>query len=140
MGFPGETYDDFLLTYNFIKDLPISYLHVFTYSERPDTKAIEFDGFVDVAERKKRNSMLRILSEKKKHEFYNDMIDKNVKILIENEDHDGYLYGWTSNYVRVKHPYSVDLINTFIQTKIEELDDNICTVSQITEPVTNIAG
>jgi len=140
VGFPGETYDDFLLTYNFIKDLPISYLHVFTYSERPDTKAIEFDGIVDVAERKKRNNMLRILSEKKKHEFYTDMINKNVKILIENDNHDGYLYGWTSNYVRVKHPYSADLINTFVQTKIEELDDNICTVSQITEPVTNIAG
>lgn len=140
VGFPGETYDDFLLTYNFLKDLPISYLHVFTYSERPDTKAIELDGSVEVVERKKRNNMLRILSEKKKHEFYCNMIDKNVKILFENENHDGYVHGWTSNYVRVKHPYSVDLINTFIQTKIEELDDNICTVSQFTEPVTKIAG
>jgi threonylcarbamoyladenosine tRNA methylthiotransferase MtaB len=140
VGFPGETYDDFLLTYNFLKDLPISYLHVFTYSERPNTKAIEMDGIVDVAERKKRNNMLRILSEKKKYEFYNNMIDKNVNILFENENHDDYLYGWTSNYVRVKHPYSVDLINTFIQTKIERLDDNICTVSHFTEPVTKIAG
>ena len=140
VGFPGETYDDFLLTYNFLKDLPISYLHVFTYSERPDTKAVELDGSVDVVERKKRNNMLRILSEKKKHDFYSDMIGKNVKILFENDDHGGYLYGWTSNYVRVKHPYDDNLINTFLQTKITELDDNICTVSQITESATKIAG
>ncbi len=140
VGFPGETYDDFLLTYNFIKDLPISYLHVFTFSERPDTKAVEMEGNVDVAERKKRNNMLRILSEKKKHEFYSGMKGKNVKILFENDNHEGYLYGWTSNYVRVKHPFEEELINTFVQTEIKGLDDNICTVSKITESATKIAG
>jgi threonylcarbamoyladenosine tRNA methylthiotransferase MtaB len=140
VGFPGETYDDFLLTYNFIKDLPISYLHVFTYSERPNTRAVELDGTVDVVERKKRNNMLRILSEKKKHEFYENMIGKNVKVLFENDNHDGSLYGWTSNYVRVKHPYSEDIINKFLTTSIEGIDDNICTVSKVTEPVTKIAG
>jgi threonylcarbamoyladenosine tRNA methylthiotransferase MtaB len=140
VGFPGETYDDFLLTYNFLKDLPISYLHVFTYSERPNTMAVELDGMVDVAERKKRNNMLRILSEKKKHDFYSGMIGRDVKVLFENDEHEGFMHGWTSNYVRVKHEYHEYLINTFQTTKIKELDDNICTVLQITEPVNIITG
>ena len=74
VGFPGETDEDFLETYNFLKELPISYLHVFTYSERPDTKAVLMDGHIDVALRKKRNNMLRNLSDKKKNEFYRQMI------------------------------------------------------------------
>ena len=76
VGSPGETEERFLETYNFLNELPISYLHVFTYSERPNTKAITMEGAVDVAERRKRNNMLRILSEKKRNEFYRPMIGK----------------------------------------------------------------
>ena len=79
VGYPGETEKEFMETYNFILNLPISYLHVFTYSERPDTKALNISEIVDPAERKKRNKMLRILSDKKKNDFYNQMIGKKYR-------------------------------------------------------------
>ncbi|OGU81089.1 MAG: tRNA (N(6)-L-threonylcarbamoyladenosine(37)-C(2))-methylthiotransferase MtaB [Stygiobacter sp. RIFOXYA12_FULL_38_9] len=127
IGFPGETEEDFLETYAFLRDLPISYLHVFTYSERPNTKAIEMPGEVDHIERKKRSSMLRILSEKKKHEFYQSMIGKELIALFEHEDHNGVMKGFTSNYVRIKAPFNSELINKFVHVKIAEVDENICT-------------
>ena len=127
IGFPGETEEDFLETYAFLRDLPISYLHVFTYSERPNTKAIEMPGEVDHIERKKRSSMLRILSEKKKHEFYQSMIGKELIALFEHEDHSGVMKGFTSNYVRIKAPFNSELINKFVPVKITEVDENICT-------------
>lgn len=74
VGFPGETEKDFLDTYNFLKELPIAYLHVFTYSERPNTRAIEMPEQVEIIEKKRRNNMLRILSEKKRNEFYRKML------------------------------------------------------------------
>ena len=106
VGFPGETDEDFLETYNFLKELPISYLHVFTYSERPDTKAVLMDGHIDVALRKKRNNMLRNLSDKKKNEFYRQMIGAELTVLFEEENHNGFMRGFASNYVRVKHLYN----------------------------------
>lgn len=126
VGFPNETNDDFLETYNFIKALPVSYLHVFTYSERPDTPAIKMENSVPLEERKRRSNMLRILSEKKKTEYYNSMLNKNVTILFEEENHNGVMFGWTSNYVRVKQTFNKNLINKLSQNKICGIEDNIC--------------
>ncbi|KAF0152044.1 MAG: 2-methylthioadenine synthetase [Ignavibacteria bacterium] len=127
VGFPGETEEDFSETYSFLRDLPISYLHVFTYSERPNTKAIEMPGNVDYIERKKRNNMLRILSEKKRHEFYQSMIGKELTALFEHEERNGEMRGFTSNYLRIKAPYNSELINKFVPVKIKEVGENICT-------------
>jgi threonylcarbamoyladenosine tRNA methylthiotransferase MtaB len=127
VGFPGETDEDFLETYNFLKDLPISYLHVFTYSERPNTKAFHMDNQVDVIERKRRNNMLRILSEKKRNEFYRKMIGKELTVLFEHENLDGFMKGFSSNYVRVKIPFNKEYVNNFIKVRISEVDENICT-------------
>ena len=140
VGSPGETKEDFMDTYNFLKELPISYLHVFTYSERPNTKAVEMDGSVDLFERKRRNNMLRDLSEKKRTAFYQKMINKEARILFEDEDHNGFLQGWTSNYVRVKHPYDKEIISNLTKNKIEGMDGNICTTFLNTDKITSIAG
>ena len=126
VGFPNETNDDFLETYNFIKDLPVSYLHVFTYSERPNTPAIKMENSVPLEERKRRSNMLRILSEKKKAEYYNSMLNKNVTVLFEEKNHNGVMFGWTSNYVRVKQSFNKNLINKLSQNKICGIEDNIC--------------
>ncbi|MDQ7817126.1 MAG: MiaB/RimO family radical SAM methylthiotransferase [Melioribacteraceae bacterium] len=134
VGFPGETEEDFLDTYNFLRDLPISYLHVFTYSERPNTKSIQMPGKVDVIERKRRNNMLRILSEKKRNEFYRRMIGKELTVLFEHEKMDGFMKGFSSNYVRVKNPFVKEYINKFVKVKIREVDENICT-AQLLENV-----
>ena len=131
VGFPGETDDDFLITYNFLRDLPISYLHVFTYSERPNTKAISLDGNVDQAIRKRRNNMLRILSEKKRLEFYRKMLAQKLTAVFEHENHDGFMKGFTENYVRIKTKYNSELINKFVPVKIVEIDENICTAEII---------
>ncbi len=139
VGFPGETEEDFLDTYNFLKELPVSYLHVFTYSERPDTKAVLMDGSVDVVVRKKRNNMLRILSDKKKNEFYRKMIGSELTVLFEEENHDGFMRGFASNYVRVKHPYEESMVNRLSKIKIEEVDDNICT-AVISNNTSTLAG
>lgn len=127
IGFPGETEEDFLDTYNFLKELPISYLHVFTYSERPNTKAINMPNSVDAVERKRRSNMLRILSAKKRHEFYEKMIGKELTVLFEHENHNGSMKGFTSNYVRINHSYNPELINKFVKVKVTEVDENICT-------------
>jgi threonylcarbamoyladenosine tRNA methylthiotransferase MtaB len=127
VGFPCETEEDFLETYNFLKELPISYLHVFTYSERPNTKAFNMDNQVDIVERKRRNNMLRILSEKKRNEFYRKMIGKELTVLFEHENMDGFMKGFSSNYVRVKIPFNNDYVNNFVRVKITEVDENICT-------------
>lgn len=111
VGYPGETEKEFMETYNFLLDLPVSYLHVFTYSERPDTKAILITDQVEPAERKRRNKMLRILSGKKKNYFYNQMIGKTVDVLFESEDADGSVKGFSSNYVRVQNNYDKNLEN-----------------------------
>jgi len=131
VGFPNETNDDFLETYNFIKALPVSYLHVFTYSERPDTPAIKMENSVPLEERKRRSNMLRILNEKKKTEYYNSMLNKNVTVLFEEENHNGVMFGWTSNYVRVKQEFNKNLINKLSQNKICGIEDNICISTSI---------
>ena len=126
VGFPGETDDDFLETYNFLRDLPISYLHVFTYSERPDTKAISMESPVDVFERKRRNNMLRILSEKKRHQFYEEMEGKKLQVIFESENHNGIMKGFSSNYVRVGHKYQSNKINEFTTVNISDISEGYC--------------
>jgi len=131
IGFPGETEKDFLETYKFLNELPASYLHVFTYSERPNTKAILMDGKVTPQEKKKRSSMLRILSEKKKNDFYRKMIGRNLRVLWEETEKENHLYGFTSNYVRVKYPFRTDLANNFKFVKIKDVNNNICVAENI---------
>jgi len=126
VGFPGETEEDFLDTYNFLKELPFSYLHVFTYSERANTKAISMEGSVDIVERKRRNNMLRVLSEKKRNLFYHSMVGKELSVLFEKEGKDDEIKGFASNYIRVKTGYNPDLINTFTNVTISEVDDSHC--------------
>jgi threonylcarbamoyladenosine tRNA methylthiotransferase MtaB len=128
VGFPGETENHFIETHNFLRDLPISYLHVFTYSERPDTKAIELPNIVEMKERKRRNKILRILSEKKKHSFYESMIGKNSTILFEDEVVDGIMKGFTSNYIRIVNDYDESVINKLEEIEITGLTpDGLCT-------------
>lgn len=122
VGFPGETEEDFILTHNFLRDLPISYLHVFTYSERPDTKAIKMPGPVDIVERKRRNNILRILSEKKRMEFYRKMIGKNLDVLFEQDNKNGEMTGFSSNYIKVKNSYDESVINRLMQFEIGEIE------------------
>jgi len=128
VGFPGETENHFIETHNFLRDLPISYLHVFTYSERPDTKAIDLPNIVEMKERKRRNKILRILSEKKKHSFYESMIGKNSTILFEDEVIDGIMKGFTSNYIRIVNDYDESVINKLEEIEITGLTpDGLCT-------------
>lgn len=127
VGFPGETEEDFFITHNFLRDLPISYLHVFTYSERPNTKAIELASNIDVHKRRERNNILRNLSDKKRKEFYNQMIGKELDVLFEHENHNGIMKGFSSNYIRVSHPYVTDLVNIISPVQITELSNDICT-------------
>jgi threonylcarbamoyladenosine tRNA methylthiotransferase MtaB len=102
VGFPGETEEDFLETYNFINELDISYLHVFTYSERVNTPANEMTGVVDMGERRRRNKMLRILSEKKKQAFYAAHIGTERPVLFEQSKQEGKISGWTDNYIKIE--------------------------------------
>lgn len=111
VGFPGETEEEFLTTYNFLNELDISYLHVFTYSERPNTKAVEMHGVVDQGERNKRSKMLRGLSEKKRRYFYEQQLGKTYEVLFEEDVKDGVMYGFTENYVRVAAKYDPILVN-----------------------------
>ncbi|RJP60928.1 MAG: tRNA (N(6)-L-threonylcarbamoyladenosine(37)-C(2))-methylthiotransferase MtaB [Melioribacteraceae bacterium] len=140
VGFPGETDEHFRETYDFIKELPISYLHVFTYSERPNTKAIEMGGNIDISIRKKRNKMLRILSDKKRAEFNRSMIGEEQFVLFEDQNENGIMKGFTESYLRVSHTYNSELINKFTKVKIREANGNICTVDLIEENIQTLAG
>ncbi len=128
VGSPGESEEDFLATYDFIKSLPVSYLHVFTYSERPNTEAITMKNQVPVSERRRRNNMLRMLSEKKRLAFYDKMSNKNLEALFEAAEKDGFVYGFTSNYIRVKYPFNSALVNNFKTVNITEVTNNGCLV------------
>ncbi|MDX5426842.1 MAG: tRNA (N(6)-L-threonylcarbamoyladenosine(37)-C(2))-methylthiotransferase MtaB [Bacteroidota bacterium] len=122
VGFPGETHDHFIETYTFLNDLDINYLHVFTYSERPDTEAVEMKGVVPIAERKKRNKMLRGLSAKKRRAFYQSQLGKKRRVLFEGENKEGYIHGYTENYVKVKAPWDPALVNTVHTVALTEID------------------
>ncbi|WP_426477293.1 tRNA (N(6)-L-threonylcarbamoyladenosine(37)-C(2))-methylthiotransferase MtaB [Chryseobacterium sp. CBSDS_008] len=121
VGFPGETEERFMETYNFLNELPITYLHVFTYSERENTEAAAMDGVVPVAERKKRNKMLRILSEKKKMAFYQTQLGKTLPVLWEHENKDGKMFGFTENYVRVQKDFDPVSVNQIEFLNLEKI-------------------
>ncbi len=123
VGFPGESHEDFLETYHFLKDLDINYLHVFTYSERPNTEAAEMEGKVPMNIRRERNEMLRILSEKKKRQFYEANVGKTAKVVFEEGD-DEYNYGFTENYVKVAYPKNDSLANTIKEVNIVGLSSS----------------
>lgn len=122
VGFPGETDEEFMDTVNFLKDLDISYLHVFTYSERAKTTAVKLGDPIPMNIRKQRSRQLQILSEKKKRAFYEKNIGRSGLALMENEDHDGFMYGFTENYIKVKLPYNEELTNTFVKVSYDKID------------------
>lgn len=124
VGFPGETEEKFMETYQFINELPVTYLHVFTYSERENTEAAVMEGAVPVAERKKRNKMLRILSEKKKMDFYRSQLGKTLPVLWEHENRNGVMYGFTENYVRVQKPFDAASVNEIEMVKLERTEQD----------------
>ncbi len=123
VGFPGETHEQFLETYNFINDLDVSYLHVFTYSERANTRALNISPIVPQVERKERNKMLRILSEKKKRKFYAEHLNTERKALFESENDSGIMYGFTDNYIKVAMPYNEQLVNTIQTVNLTKVSD-----------------
>ncbi|WP_343663108.1 tRNA (N(6)-L-threonylcarbamoyladenosine(37)-C(2))-methylthiotransferase MtaB [Chryseobacterium mucoviscidosis] len=122
VGFPGETEELFMETYNFLNELPITYLHVFTYSERENTEAAEMEGVVPIPERKRRNKMLRILSEKKKMAFYQTQLGKTLLVLWEHENKDGKMFGFTENYVRVQKNFDQASVNQIEFLKLEKIE------------------
>ncbi len=124
VGFPGETDALFLETYNFLSDLDISYLHVFTYSERDNTEAISFDGVVPANVRAKRSKMLRGLSVKKRRAFYEKQLHTNHTVLFESENKEGYIHGFTENYVKVKTPWNPELVNTLHDITLTKIDED----------------
>ncbi len=126
VGFPGETEDNFNETYTFLRDLDISYLHVFTYSERPGTVAIEMKPQVDIAQRRERNKKLQELSNRKKNLFYNRMIGRNLNVLFESENSNSIITGYSSNYVKVRSEFSPELINSITSVKINHVENFIC--------------
>ena len=126
VGFPGETEEEFIKTHNFLRDLPISYLHVFTFSERPDTIAIEMKGKVEITERKRRNKILRILSEKKRNEFQSHLIGKELEVLFEEAEYKGMMKGFSSNYSLVQVPFKEEYINEFCMVSIKRQANETC--------------
>ncbi len=123
VGFPGETDEHFLETYHFLNDLDISYLHVFTYSERDNTEAAEMDGAVPANVRSKRSKMLRGLSVKKRRAFYESQIGSSRTVLFESENKEGYIHGFTENYVKIKTPWDPALVNTLQDVHLTKIDE-----------------
>ena len=111
VGFPGETHEDFLYTYQFLNELDISYLHVFTYSEREQTAAAEMDGRVAGSTRADRNKMLHILSDKKRRAFYESQLGSVGEVLFEDDQKSGFMHGFTKNYVKVRAKYDPVMVN-----------------------------
>ena len=122
VGFPGETEEDFLDTYNFINKLDVSYLHVFTYSERENTTALRIKEVVPMAERNKRSKMLHILSDKKRRFFYEQNLRTTRKVLFEKESNDDMMHGFTENYIKVKTKYDAALLNEIKEVKLNSID------------------
>ena len=124
VGFPGETDELFLETYNYLNEMNISYLHVFTYSERPNTEAVNFEGTVPKKIRAKRSKMLRGLSAKKRRSFYEGQLGNTATVLFENENKEGFINGFTENYVKVKAPWNPKLANTLKSVILTEIDQD----------------
>ena len=124
VGFPGESEQEFNKTIDYLKSLPISYLHVFTYSERVNTNATKMNEVIPIEIRRKRSKQLRILSLKLKLKFYNDNIGFNGKVLFESKE-DDFLIGFTENYLKVKIPFEEKIINTIQDVTIEKISSDI---------------
>ncbi len=122
VGFPSESEADFLETYNFIRDLDISYMHVFTYSERQNTKALDIEPVVPMPVRNERNLMLRNLSEKKKQAFYDTFIGTERFALMEQEQHGDIMHGFTDNYIKISIPYDAEMVNQIVRVQLQEPD------------------
>ena len=138
VGFPGETREDFIDTYNFINDMNISYLHVFTYSERENTLAIEMDGSVPGSHRAERNKMLTILSEKKRRYFYEQQLGKDATVLFEADSKDGYMHGFTRNYVKVKAKYDPLLVNELKDIRLVDIaEDGDVNITEVEDQILN---
>ena len=130
VGFPGETDEEFNKTMNFLKSLPISYLHVFTYSERANTTAPRMGEVVPMEERRKRSKQLRILSLKLKQKFYQEQIGSQEKVLLETKE-DNSIYGFTENYIKVKIPGEMEFKNNIVNVKLKELNSDIEAIGEI---------
>jgi threonylcarbamoyladenosine tRNA methylthiotransferase MtaB len=124
VGFPGESEEEFNKTIDYIKSLPVSYLHVFTYSERANTNAPKMNEIVPIEIRRKRSKQLRILSLKLKLQFYNENIGYKGKVLFESKE-DNFLIGFTENYLKVKIPFKPKIINTIQEVRIEKISSDI---------------
>jgi threonylcarbamoyladenosine tRNA methylthiotransferase MtaB len=122
VGFPGETEEEFQTTYEFLNELDVSYLHVFTYSERANTTAVRMEDVVPLKERQQRSKMLHILSNKKKRYFYEQQVGTSGTVLWEGEDNEGLMYGFTQNYVKVKTAYNPELVNTLKNVNLTAID------------------
>lgn len=128
VGFPAETEKHFETTYSFILDLPFSYLHVFTYSERPNTPAAELKNQIQPRIRYERSKRLRLIGKKKKFHFYSQFLNKKLPVLFESDHQDGFIYGFTENYIRVRTNYSPELVNKIIPVEIVSINDDVCDV------------
>jgi len=135
VGFPGETDEHFLETYHFLNELDISYLHVFTYSERDNTEATFMDGVVSSNVRAKRSKMLRGLSVKKRRAFYESQLGTIRSVLFEGENKEGYIHGFTENYIKIKAPWNPFLVNTMHDVVLEKIDeDGLVRINFVKEP------
>ncbi|MGB4399696.1 MAG: tRNA (N(6)-L-threonylcarbamoyladenosine(37)-C(2))-methylthiotransferase MtaB [Daejeonella sp.] len=134
VGFPGESREDFIDTYNFLNELDISYLHVFNYSERDNTPAADMKGKVPGSQRSDRSKMLHILSEKKRREFYQTQLGKSASVLFEADHKEGFMHGFSRNYVKVKTPYDPLLVNELREVKFENIAfDGDMEISELAE-------
>ncbi len=134
VGFPGETEEEFEKTVEFIKEIDVNYLHVFTYSERANTTAIRIEDVIPMSTRQARNKILQGVSHKKKRAFYEAQVGSAREVLWESEDHDGFLHGFTENYVKVKRPFDASLANTTERIELTEIDrDGLVKVQSIKE-------
>ncbi|SKB99130.1 threonylcarbamoyladenosine tRNA methylthiotransferase MtaB [Sphingobacterium nematocida] len=124
VGFPGETREDFIDTYNFLNEMDISYLHVFTYSERENTIAAQMEGAVPGAQRSDRSKMLHILSEKKRRGFYEENLTAVGEVLFESDIKDGYMHGFSKNYVKVRTAYDPLLVNEIVPVRFVSISEN----------------
>ncbi len=131
IGYPGETKEHFLETYNYLNELDISYLHVFTYSERPNTTAQKLPGKVLLRERNERSKMLHILSDKKRRHFYEQHIGKTYPVLWEIENDGDTMHGFTPNYIKVKTAYDPSLVNEIMPFKLQEIDHDMVVKGQL---------
>ena len=134
VGFPGETDEVFMETVNFLKDLDVSYLHVFTYSERANTTAKKMGDTVPVNIRRERSKQLQLLSDKMRRHFYSTQKGKKKKVLFESDENEGMIFGFTENYVKIKTKYDENLINQIVDISLDELDrDGVMKIKELVE-------